>query len=287
MSKTVEHMISSAKAPSPVMVAGRTAHFIRRHPVILTPFAGLALIYSGILAAAFLAPQPPFSVVFSPLIRAFWGEQFLHYPVNLMLLPRLFDYGKCAADLFLGITMTGIAVSLILQAHEGVAPDWWTGIQRAGRRYLRLIGVWSLTLACALLAVKLASFTSFLTGSRKFVFAAELLSAAAVQMVFVFAVPAIIIENRKITVSVARSVALLKRYPFATAALVVIPNLLLFPVLYIEGNPVNIVERMLPEAVLYLLSFRIAAVIAADCAITAASTVLLLAHREYEKGKPL
>jgi hypothetical protein len=52
----------------------------KRYPAIMMPFGCIALFEILGLIILFLAPRPPFSSVLAPVIRAFWGEQFLHYP---------------------------------------------------------------------------------------------------------------------------------------------------------------------------------------------------------------
>ena len=83
------------------MVVRRLFQLVRRYPIIVAPFIGVAMFEGFVLAVLFLAPRPPLSMALAPIIRAFWGEQFLHYPTNFLLLPKIFEYSR-DGEIFFG-----------------------------------------------------------------------------------------------------------------------------------------------------------------------------------------
>ena len=59
------------------------------HPVILFPFVTIAFIQMLILEVLYFAPRFPLSVFFNPIVKTLWGEKFVHYPHNFVVLPSL------------------------------------------------------------------------------------------------------------------------------------------------------------------------------------------------------
>jgi hypothetical protein len=256
----------------------------KRYPVIAVPFVVIAAVDVVTLTALFLAPRPPVSIALAPIIRAFWGEKFLHYPVNFLLLPQLFNYGRNILSFIVGITFTGIATALIMQAYQNAEPKWWFCIQKALKKYLRLVVVWGITFGMTVLVVRALNSFSNLFSSYRILMGLEFGASIIVQMVFVFAVPAVIIENKKISASLVRSLALVKNYPITAFIFVLIPSLLFIPITYLHLKLPSLMERLVPEVVLYALVIRIITINIIDFFITSSASIVLLYHREYETG---
>jgi len=67
---------------------------LRSHPAILFPFAIAAFCELFALEIIFFMPRWPLSILFAPVIRTLWSEQFLHYPSNFLLMYKLFYYAQ-------------------------------------------------------------------------------------------------------------------------------------------------------------------------------------------------
>jgi hypothetical protein len=274
------------KSRSVVVAWGGSLRLLKQYPVLLTPFLVVGLINGLVLTALFLAPRPPLSIVLAPVIRAFWGEQFLHYPVNFLLLPKLFGYGKNAIDFSLGVILTGMAMTMIAQAEQRTQPSWWFGLKKGVRRYIRLVLIWAVTFAAALLTAKVFShYAGPLLHSRKLLTGGEFLLGMLMQMLFVFAFPAVIIENKKTFRALGRSLAFFKSHFLETAVLVAVPSLLFLPVLYAYARLPFLMERYFPEMTLYVLALRILTLVAIDIIITLCTTVFFLNARGSETGE--
>jgi hypothetical protein len=257
---------------------------LKSAPGIIAPFLALGVVYESLLAASFCAPMFPLSPVLAPVIRAFWGEQFLHYPMNFLLLPRLFELGKTALDFLPGLVLSATAVALVAQADERQPVKMGDGMKKVLSRYLRLVVIWGITLGIALGLVRLVRYAGYLWPLREFVVWGEVAVSVLVQMLLVFALPSVVIENKKVTVSLARSLQLLRRYPLTVLLLVGIPNLLLAPFLYLQSRIPTLMQRYFPETALCVMAAYVAVIVLADFLITASSALLLLMHREAEKG---
>ena len=78
---------------------------VAKRPTVALPFLIAGLINAIALYILYLAPQHPVSALLAPPIRVYFGEQFLHYPANFLLLPRLFYAGEMVIDAFFGMFM--------------------------------------------------------------------------------------------------------------------------------------------------------------------------------------
>jgi hypothetical protein len=256
---------------------------IKRYPVIVMPFIAIAVFEAVTLTVLFLAPRPPLSMAIAPVIRAFWGEQFLHYPTNFLLLPKLFEYSRNILTFFTGIFFSGIALSMLLQASKGQRPEWFLGFGRVFSRYFRLALIWGLIFGLSAASSKVLSHYAGMFPSFRWFIAAEFAVSLVTQLLFVFSFPAIIVENRKAFMSLVRSLALLKNYPLTAFLIVFIPSLLVFPVMYAHVKLPFLMGTFAPEATLWVLGLHIGLVTVVDCLVTLGAGMLLIMHREDNK----
>ena len=85
---------------------------IKNNTSLILPFLIVALLDAVALALIFFAPRPPIASFLAPPIRKFWGDQFLHYPQNFVLIPKLFNYAHILTSFTFGIIMTGIFIKM-------------------------------------------------------------------------------------------------------------------------------------------------------------------------------
>lgn len=259
---------------------------VKKYPVVFVPFIFIALCDAAALAWLFFSPREPVSVVMAPIISRFWGEPFLHYPANFLLLPNLYGYAKNLVDLTFGVLFTAVSISMITQAFsKGSSPQWFHGLQKGLRYYLRLAILWGLTMG--LVIVSLRAFDRYaapLIGFPGVSPAVSFIISIGIQAIFVFAIPAVVIENRKVFRAVKRSLEILKHHPQETFFMVFLPSLLLVPALTV--NLPALMDKFFPEVTLLVMGARILLVILTDFLITAGVTVLFLRHRErYGTGR--
>ncbi len=256
----------------------------RLYPVIVVPFIIAAVIDAVVLIVLFLAPRPPLSMVIAPVIRAFWGEQYVHYPFNFFILPELFNYARTALSFFTGVILTAVCMAFIAQSYDGTKPQWGFGIRKAVQRYIRLFIVWGIILAVILVSLKIAgSFVpTGLSGARAFLM--QFIVSIFFQTLFIFAIPSIIIENRKVFPSIGRSLNLCRRHPLASLLIVGVPGLLFIPLTYVDSRLSVLIERTAPDIVLYTLFGRIIVIGIIDFVVSSSAAVMLLICKEKENS---
>lgn len=273
-------MTETSQGPTLGRVYGQIIALFKKHPLLFMPFILAFVIDAALFSLILLAPQYPFSLVLAPIVRAFWGEQFLHYPANLFLAPQIFTYARYLVSVTFGIVLTGLAVSLIQQAYVCEALSVWTGVSKAVRRYIRLLVIWLITFAVMYLAIKVPTILPVVSGIPLAVFTLKFLVTVVVQAFFVAAVPAIIIENKKISGALMRAMAMVKNYPFLLLFSVLVPSLLFLPMTALAVKMPYFIERFSPDVLAWVVYLRVGVTVVVDLLVTAAASLILLMHRE-------
>lgn len=255
----------------------------KQYPILFVPFIFILLFDFTILFIIFLSPKYPFSILIAPIIKAFIGEQFLHYPANFLVLPKLFDFTKNVFSFIIGIGITGIAANLIYQANENSKPSLWFGLKKTLTKYFRLLIIWTITFLSILCVIFLCKLLDPVINSNEFSYLLQFLSGNIMQMLFVFAIPSVIIENKKVFFAIVRSFVLCKKYFLYVLFLILFPVTIILPFIFLETKIPFFIEKAFPEATLYLIIGKIIATTLVDFIITASAVIVLLKHREIEK----
>ena len=69
---------------SVVDISRQTLSLLRETPTVLLLFVFLGFLDFCALLLLFFSHSKPVSIMFAPIIRAYWGGRFLHYPDNFL-----------------------------------------------------------------------------------------------------------------------------------------------------------------------------------------------------------
>ena len=257
---------------------------IRCYPSVIMPFFLWGLLDFLLLFCLFLLPGASLSAVV-PAASSMGKVAAVQYPAHLFHLPRLFLLAKDFFGLFAGALFIGTTVFMIAQASQGKRPMWAPGARKVIRRYARYTAIWAIILLASLLIIRAAGSVNLGGSPRLIQGLLGFIGVAVMQMLFVFSIPALMIENKKIVASLRRSVALFKEYRIAMVMLVGIPYAFALPLLYAYSEADHLAERFTPLAILYILGVRILVLAIIDFFVISSATVLLLQRRELEKNK--
>ncbi|MFQ5628690.1 MAG: hypothetical protein ACE5I1_08015 [bacterium] len=228
-----------------------------RSPKMLIPF----LIYAGlqflVLAGLVYFMHPPFSYIFLPLHKWFYGEAVLHYPNHFLVLPQLFDTINILLSGLIGVVTIGIATLMFFKNNEGRSRSFGTEIEMkpVASRYFHLLGAWFVQAALVLgyifvfstLAAKSPDFSMYIKIVRY-------IGATCLSAVFVFTTVHILIENDPFWTALANSARLFSKYALVTILLVGIPSLWQVPVQFLNSNTAAIVRRLNPEVIALVMT---------------------------------
>lgn len=290
-------MTSEKTQTTPIQkIYNTAAKSLKENSALFIPFIIFALVESLVLTIIYLVPRPPLRSIFGPIIRTFWGERFLHYPLNFLLLPKLSSLARMGLTVFLGALLTGMAVVMIWDVYNKKTLKLKLALRTALKKYLSLFSIVLLLTASFYILVKIINIgllKYFIAGHSRLLFLKSglwlgpilsttvFLLAILFQAAFTYAIPVLIIEKEKLIKAILRSFAFFKKFFIPTLLLVGLPLLVYIPILVLNQNTAFLIERVFPEAVLVVLFCGIIiSSLVIDLLITVTTTLFYLMNRE-------
>ncbi|HTL48453.1 MAG TPA: hypothetical protein VL688_10395 [Verrucomicrobiae bacterium] len=244
--------------------------------MIMLLFLFLAVAEALALTTLFLAHSAPFSKIFAPIIRRFWGDRFLHYPDNFLLLPKLYGYANAAILTVVGLLVSGITIKLIEAAvlHTGVST--LTAAQSSFQKYFGLLAVW----IPAFLIMRYG--TSFLMPHIPHSLPAEfmviLLMFVVIQAITAFLFTAVMTSKNGFFKALVEGFGTLKEQGGVLIGAIFIPCVIGVALSFLKSTAPSFV-RFYPESVLLILYSGIFITMVIDLYVTSVSTILYLKAR--------
>jgi hypothetical protein len=290
-------MSSKKSSLSQVIKAYNATWFaFKKHPAVLIPFLVFAFADFASLIILFLAPRMPLRLVFGPIIRTFWGEVFLHYPVNFLLLVKLASLTRMVLSVVLGSLLTGMAIFIVSDIHTKKQLNLKKSFASALKQYLSFFVIVFIIVVIFYFTLKLFNFglgKYFISGHRRLLFLGpriwmgpilmtiNFITGALLQSLFVYAIPVLVIEKEKLKKAIMRSFVLFKKLFLPTFSLVCLPMLLYIPISVLNQNGVVLIEKVYPEIILGVLTLGIIVnSLVIDALVTVSTAFLYLENRE-------
>ncbi|MBU1087168.1 MAG: hypothetical protein KKD05_06570 [Candidatus Omnitrophica bacterium] len=260
---------------------------------IMMPFTIMAVIELIAIAAIFVFIQPPFTKFSSPIVLRFFGEQFLHYPFNLILTSQLFNYFQNFNAIIIGTFVAGMTISAVTEFSQTKEFSFKPAAKKALFKYINLVIITVLvfflmqflqSIEKRILIKILMKGPSFLRISADtwktiflFVF---LLSAAFVQSLFIFAQTAVMIDNKNFITAIFKNMAFVLTNIFASCFLVIVPLLVYIPIILLKSNLFELMKRSFPEISFVVMIMGVFLTLFINLAITITTTKAYLLIKE-------
>lgn len=272
------------------------------HPRVFIPFLVMGLIQIVILLLVFLSPQTPMSVFIGPPIRTFFGEAYLHYPNDLILLPKIFQNLQIPLDMLLGPLIAGCTVVLIASCVQckDVTQSWMRSIREVWPKYLQLFILTIATYyAVSYLMVGVKSGLQFIQTHypnkmyhlpkimpMAILAISNFVLASLFEVCFIYAFPAMLLEQRPFFRALKRSFEVVSRNLFTTIVIVVLPLGAHFIFTSIRNFiPIVIQRTGFPEISVWILMISVLSSFLLNSIITISTTLLfIMAGREEQGG---
>ncbi len=260
-------------------------------PRILIPFLVLAAAETLALWLLSVSPHFPFNYVLAPPIKSIWGAVYLHYPYIYVLLPKVYYYGKLAADILVGALTGATAVYLVARLQHREKVRIGSAFRAVLKHYVSLfllslvlyVGVHFLMKEPTLLLLK------YFRGHAKLLFlparfwltmfvpAVNFVLAVMVQGFFIYAIPYIVLKEKKFLAAFLAGARLFLRNFGRTLLLVAVPMCLYIPISMLRSNLPFLQDKFSPEiAVPVLFSGVVIGTFLVDSLVTVATTLLFL-----------
>ncbi len=229
-----------------------------RRRVALAPL----LVYAGaqlvVLAALAFFAYPPFASTVAPLIRWRLGEAALHYPTCFLALRASFGQADVVLSVLLGAAATAAAVWLFASYYTGGDAKAGEGWREAFRRYVPVvIAVIVTTVLAQLVSRAPTAFWGHYADARPMRFRllrmAAIAAVLAIQGLFIYVIPYIMLARRRIGGALGGSMALALRNPVTTYLIVAVPTVLELLPAWLARNGTTIAYRFAPEGLTLVL----------------------------------
>lgn len=270
----------------------KTVNTVIVEPALCVPFLIFAAVETAVLFILFLAPRAPLRVILGPIISRLWGEAYLHYPTNFILLPRLGSSARMFLAVVLSSLLTGMAVMLVNEVYHKKAAKLKAAFKAALSQYISLFAIVLIFTAVFYFAMRLFGWALskyFMAGHASLLFIKpniwmgpiaycfNFMLALFIQSFFIYAIPILMIDKEKLIKAIFKSFLFFKKFFFATLLLVGLPMLVYIPITVLEHNSVVLIQKLFPEIILLLLLLGIAvSSLVIDLLVTISAAVLYL-----------
>ncbi len=264
---------------------------------ILFPLCIVAFVKLLYLEILYFYPRFPLKVFFTPIIKTFWAEEYLHYPLNLFLVPTIFQNMYVQAFIYVFLTCFCIAlmVSIIVKINNGDKVRMNEVLKENMPNYVHYVVIGLISFGFVILfselyniAIHRAIIIRSTTGpfyllKRLVIDGAPLFNLLInifVSVLFIYVIPIIVIEKRKVFSALWVNLKVLSKSFFYTFFVVALPSLI-FLILIILNKSFSLDEQF-PELKIVYLVFSIFIMFIIDGIVYTAIVMRCLLLRESE-----
>jgi len=286
-------MLSKSSHKNPIEILKSALYTVISNPSILFPFCISACIQFFIIEILYFAPRYPLNSVFGPIISRVWGEQFLHYPFNFLLLPKLFQMIQIPFYILFGSFFIAMAVAIIVRINDGKVPHLKLVIKDTFRSYVHIVVAAIISYVLVSLFFKpfgLIFMRATLIRSQSGLFYwlkrividgapyFNLLLSVLAATVLVYVIPVIMIEKKKIFTAIWINFKTLWQSFWSSFFIVLFPSLLFIPVILFR----MIVSKGIgsPELGLIMIISGVVAMAFIDSIVYTSITIIYLSGKE-------
>ena len=235
-------------------------------PIVLLPFLIIAFLDGLALELIYFSSREPLARIAGPVIRKFFGEAFVHYPGNLVILPKLLYYAQILIYIFIGAFLAGITVNIVKNIRTALPLKLEALINNALKRYLPLF-IFAVIAVVSMFLLKRVN-VYFFYKLPAFILALILFfSNIVLQAFLVLTIPIIVIKKKGLFKALGESVILGLRNFLSIFTLISLPFLVYLPVTLLKTGAPKLMEKTFPEISLLISSLGIILSVVMECFI--------------------
>lgn len=268
-------------------------------PIVILPFIIIAFLESLALELIYFSSRKPLSYIVNPIIRKFSGEVFVHYPGNLLILPKLFYYAQIVIYIFIGVLLTAVSVNIVKNIRMTLPLKAKALINNAFRRYISFFVFGAVVIVFMLLLKKVDIFIfakgmglvskhlpQILLKLSPFILTLFLfLSNIILQTFLVLAVPIIVIKKESLFKALGSSINLGWRNFVTIFTLIFLPFLVYLPITLLKTGSSRLINKTFPEINLYIAAAGIILTALVECFVVVCASQFLLDKEEAKIKK--
>ncbi|HPN56766.1 MAG TPA: hypothetical protein PLD92_07940 [Candidatus Omnitrophota bacterium] len=263
-------MSSESKSKQPIALIKTAISTLFTHPQILSPYAIIAFYEFLIFELLFFAPRYPLVTFFGPIIRKLEGEVFLHYPFSYYVLAKWFQSTLLQSVIFVVLNsfFIGVSIAIINAINNGQPVILKAAFKRAAASYVHLFIGAALPVATMIglsqlheLVINRALVIRSTSGIYYILKQMVLLSVPYFNLflavfstaLFIYVIPGIIIDKKKIFGALASNFKILWKSFGFTLLVLILPALIYLPVILLQSTT-SIYKDAAPPELLGILA---------------------------------
>ncbi len=239
---------------------------LMKNTYLLIPFLIWGLIEGIALELIYFFPGVPLREVVSPIVAKIYGQQYIHYPGNLNILPKLFTHAETVLYVVAGAFLSMVTIDLVVRHARGIGFKAKDMAEDYIRRYAPVF-FYALIIVGVGIAVKLNTPVVFsktvaplmkhlppeFAGMRPFLFLCTMLVLRlAANVFFICAIPLLVIEGKFFVIELGKSVYYGVRHFMPLFFLMLIPYALYLPVVTLKSYQDRLMSMTFPEIIFFL-----------------------------------
>ncbi|MBP7055561.1 MAG: hypothetical protein KBB52_01745 [Candidatus Omnitrophica bacterium] len=276
----------------------QTIDALASRPAILLPFFFIAFFEALSLEIIYFSSRKPILLVAGPIVRKFFGESFLHYPGNLIILPKLFYYAQTVIYIFIGVFLISCSVQIFKNTKMNLPVIPNALIKNSVKRYFAFFSyaVLIIVLITAAQSAQSIVFSKISNLSQKYLpmipagtlsITISLLSIISLfittVLIYTFlfmVIPIMVIQGKSLVKALGQSIVNGFRHFTSLFFLIFFPFLVYLPIIMLKSFALVIVNKTFPEINLCVIIVSIVLSAFVDCFIITSLSQFLLDHEK-------
>jgi hypothetical protein len=268
-----------------------------KNPIVVLPFMIIAFFESIALELIYFSTRPPISALADPIIRKFFGEPFVHYPGNLLILTKLFYYAQVVLYISISVALLAASVNMFKNIKEGLPVRLDAMLKNSVKRYFEYFGYGCIIIILLFISNKAETFLfskimlrmgNLLPQSVMSIFPIGMMLIIFITNVIIYTllistVPLMVIEKRPLLKSCGLSIYVSVRNFSKIFPLVLLPFAVYMPFTLLKSFPGQLADKLFPEINLYITFLSIVVTIFVDCFMILCVSQWLIDNRKESR----
>lgn len=237
-------------------------------PIIILPFFVIAFIEVLALELLYFSTRRPISIIADPVIRKYFGENSLHYPGSLLILPDLFYYIEIVIYVLVSVFLIAVSISIVKNIKMNLPVKISALVKNALKQYSSYI-IFGIIMVISIILLR-ETFTFIFTKLAQFglkhfpkmgtelyfigLLSVLFISNCALQAFLILTLPLMVIEKKPLLKALGGSIYLGFRNFFTLFGLIFVPFLVYFPITLLKIGSTKLAGRTFPEIILCIMA---------------------------------
>jgi len=270
-----------------------TLYILRENKIILFPYMIILFLQLLLLEILYFFPRYPLNKFFNPIVSKLWSDHYLHYPLNFVLLPKLYQYLLIPSHIFLNSLLICMSIIIISNINNSKHSSIKKVFIDAISRYVHIVVATILSFILVISFFRIyeifydrASIIRSSSGIYFIIKSVIMVGAPYINLVlsvfataiFVFLLPLIMIDKKNVFAAIIANFRLLRGSFWYLFFVILIPSVMYIPILLLR-NSLPVVDTN-PGIIISVLILSAIFMVAIDAMIYTSITSYYLLLKE-------